>query len=282
MFRTLIPPWFALALGLVSANANPVKNPFFPMDTAIRSTSLIDLAADLGFQGIGWRPESPEKLSATLQKLRERNLSLFAIYTGVTLEEGKLQWPKMIEDILPVLQGTHTILWLTVAAKNFRPSDPTPDAEVAVGLRKLAQQAGRYGVRIALYPHTGSWVERVQDATRVARKVDHPALGVTFNLCHCLNVGDEAQIPELVRDAGKNLFLVTLNGADANAPHSSWKRLIRPLDEGDFPVSALLKTLQENNYEGPIGLQGFGIPLPAEENLRRSMDAWRRIQSASR
>jgi sugar phosphate isomerase/epimerase len=276
--RTLL----ALVLWCLAPGVRATAHPFFAMDTAIGSPDLMPVAADLGFAGIGWRPEPAEKLAAILKQLGERNLSLFAIYTGATLENGVLRWPRLVEEDLPILAGSDAVIWLTLGAQGFAPSDPTPDAEVVEGLRKMAERAAGHGVRIALYPHKGSWVERIQDATRLAKKVDHPALGVTFNLCHCLMLGDEDKIPELLGDAGKHLFLVTVNGADRNAPNTSWKRLIRPLDEGDFDLGGLLKLLSEKGYQGPIGLQGFGISIPPAENLSRSMSAWRRWETGSR
>jgi sugar phosphate isomerase/epimerase len=282
MLKNLSRTLLALVLWCLTHGGHAVAHPFFAMDTAIGSPDLIPVAADLGFAGVGWRPEPAERLTAILKQVRERNLSLFAIYTGATLENGVLRWPRLVEEDLPVLAGSNAVIWLTVGAQGFAPSDATPDAEVVEGLRKMAERAAGHGVRIALYPHKGSWVERIQDATRLAKKVDHPALGVTFNLCHCLMLGDEDKIPELLGDAGKHLFLVTVNGADRNAPHTSWKRLIRPLDEGDFDLAGLLNLLSEKGYQGPVGLQGFGISCPPAENLSRSMGVWRRLQKDPR
>lgn len=276
MFRTLFFAIFALA-SFAPQVANAGAPRFFAMDTAIRSLENASLAAELGYDGIGWRPDSPEKIARLLETLRSKKLDLFALYGSANLNGETLVWPEVIEQLFPVLKGSHTVIWLNVSAKEFAPSDPKADLLVVRGLRQLAERAASHGIRIALYPHKGAWLERVQDATRIARKVDHPALGVTFNLCHCLMVGDEARIAELLHEAGRYLFLVTINGADTNAPNSSWRRLIRPLDEGDFPLGTFLKILSATGYSGPIGLQGFGIPLPPEENLRRSIDAWRAL-----
>ena len=68
-------------------------------------------------------------------------------------------------------------------------------------------------VRIALYPHAGFWVERVEDAVRLAARVDRKNLGVTFNLCHWLKV-DGRNLDTSLAQARPYLFLVTINGAD--------------------------------------------------------------------
>ena len=51
-------------------------------------------------------------------------------------------------------------------------------------VREVAAMAEEAGLRVALYPHHGFWVERVEDAVRIAKKVNSKNLGVTFNLCH--------------------------------------------------------------------------------------------------
>jgi sugar phosphate isomerase/epimerase len=117
----------------------------------------------------------------------------------------------------------------------------------------------------------------VQDAVRVAKKVNRPNFGVTFNLCHCLMVGDEDKIPELLAEAMPHLFLVSINGADTGAGRTSWARLIRPLDEGSKDLLPVLKKLKELGYAGPIGLQGFGVKLPQGENIKRSWSAWQKL-----
>ena len=145
----------------------------------------------------------------------------------------------------------------------------------------MSDAAAAHGLRVAIYPHKGCWTERVQDAVRVAKAVSRKNLGVTFNLCHCLMVGDEAKIPELLAEAKPYLFLVTLNGADSGKPNSDWDHLIRPLDEGSYDTGRLLRTLDELHYRGPIGLQGYGVKLPAKDNLTRSMSAWHRLNPSS-
>jgi sugar phosphate isomerase/epimerase len=125
----------------------------------------------------------------------------------------------------------------------------------------------------------GNWTERVQDAVRVARKVDRKNFGVTFNLCHCLAVGDEDKIPALLEEAAPHLFMVSINGADSKAPGGGWGRLIQALDQGTFDMVPLLKKLQAINYRGPIGLQGYGVKGDAKDNLARSMAAWRQLSA---
>lgn len=271
----------ALLMGLSgfsgTASSGEGKWKFFAMDTAIRDLGQLDTAKKLGYAGVGWRFEPAETLTTSVAKVRASGLDLVAVYGGATLTKDGIGFRGDLGARIEALSGTGATLWLPVNSPDFAPSDPDGDAVAVPELQRLADLAAKQGLRVALYPHAGSWLERVQDAVRVARSVDRKNFGVTFNLAHCLRVGDEAKIPALLDEAAPHLFLVTINGADRNAPGAGWDRLIRPLDEGDYPVATLLAELDRVGYTGPIGLQAFGVKLPVAESLDRSIKAWRAI-----
>jgi sugar phosphate isomerase/epimerase len=132
-------------------------------------------------------------------------------------------------------------------------------------------------VKIALYPHTADWLERVEDAIRVTQKVDRENVGVMFNLCHWLRTDKQRNYRPLIERAGTKLFAVSINGADAFDPETGWSRYIQSLDRGSFDMRGFLKTLRELHYTGPIGLQCYGLPGDARDHLARSMSAWRKL-----
>ena len=264
-----------LALGLVAGTLR--ANSFFAMDTAVRSLDELDTVKQLGYDGIGWISAPPGQLTNVLRQLRQRDLKLFALYDGANLTDTNLIWGAQLEADLNVLRGTDTLIWLPIHSEAFAKSSPAGDAVAVPSLQHLAGLAASNGLRVALYPHTGMWLEHVADAQRVAKLVNRPNVGITFNLCHCLRVGDEAKIPELLTAAVPSLFAVTINGADANAAGAGWNRLIQPLDAGSYDVGMMLRELRALNYQGPIGLQGYGVNLPAKDNLERSMAAWHKL-----
>jgi sugar phosphate isomerase/epimerase len=149
-------------------------------------------------------------------------------------------------------------------------------------LRSLAGKAAQDGLKIAIYPHVGNWTERVQDAVQVARLVDARNFGVTFNLCHCLAVGDEARIPALLEGAAPFLFTVTINGADSGVQGPKWNQLIQTLDRGSYDPTIVLRTLHRLDFRGPIGLQGYGLGGDRRDNLENSLRAYRRLSAAAR
>ena len=95
---------------------------------------------------------------------------------------------------------------------------------------------------------------------------------MTFNLCHWLRTGNSQDLGKLLSEAMPHLSMVTINGADNDG--QDWKTLIQPLDSGSYSVAGFLKTLIHFGYNGPIGLQGYGIGGDVYQNLSRSIGAW--------
>ena len=112
-------------------------------------------------------------------------------------------------------------------------------------------------------------------AMELIAQVNHPNLGVMFNLCHFLK-NEKVETLELVLEkAGPRLFAVSTCGA--NLQGQSWGDLIKPLDEGDFPQQRLMRALKKMNFKGPVGLQCYGVRGDKRANLSKSLAAWNRI-----
>jgi sugar phosphate isomerase/epimerase len=254
-------------------------NPFFAMDTGTKddkhqtAKEQVEMIKELGYDGIG--PTGDAGLAEMVQELDKNNLRCFAVYMGVNIDPDQQKYDPKLKEAMEILKGRNTILWLFVLSQKHKPSSPEGDARAVEIIREIADMAAQYKLRVALYPHYGFWVERVEDAVRVVKKVDRKNVGVTFNLCHWLRVDDEKNMQPLIKAAMPYLFVVTINGADSGG--KDWKQLIQMLDRGSFDMHRFLKTLKDSGYTGPIGLQGYGIGGNANDNLKRSMSAWRQL-----
>jgi len=254
------------------AGAVGLSNAFFAMDTGTRDAQHETVASqaamlkELGYAGIGWT--AFDQLPELLKELDARNLKLFTLYLGLNIEPDNEKFDPKFKESLPLLKGRDVILWLTVTSSAYKPSSPEGDPRAVEVIRRIADEARPYGVRIALYPHITAWLERVEDAVRVAKEVDRDNVGATFNLYHCLVKDGPKDLEARLEKAMPVLFLVTINGS---SPEGS----IETLDHGAFDLCALLKTLQKLGYTRPIGLQGYGIGGDVHENLKRSIEAWR-------
>lgn len=273
----------ASLLTVLSAARAAEPFPFFAMDTVFRGNAtgeILEVAKSNGFAGVGGTLGSPDAVKATAEDCARRGLKLFAVYASASLASNGLTVSPSAFQVLPLLKGHGTIVWLHITSRPaFTSSDAAGDELAVPKLREFADAAASNGLKVAIYPHKGDWTERVQDAVRVAKKVDRANFGAGFNLCHCLMAGDEAKIPELLAEAAPKLFVVTINGADADAGGTSWGRLIQPLDAGTYDAGIVLRKLRQLNWSGPVGLQAFGIKLSSAEILARGGAGWKKLNA---
>jgi len=288
--QAIVIPWkralagviLALAFGCIEAGAVELPNPFFAMDTGTQDAThntpaeQVALAKEIGFAGVGPIYHNAAELQQWLVALDQSRLKMFALYLPLRLDDVPASLAS-VKEAAAALRGRDTLLWLYVTDKTGTHLDTSDDAAAVQALREISGYASDAGLRVALYPHTRFSVQSVEDAVRLAEKVNRKNLGVTFNLCHWLMV-DGKDLAASLKTARPYLFCVTINGADAGG--TSWKELIQPLDRGTYDISQVLRLLRQMNYTGPIGLQHYGIGGDARENLEHSMEGWKRLSGA--
>ena len=280
--RALAGVILALAVGCIEAGAIELPNPFFAMDTGTEDAThktpaeQVALVKEIGFAGVGPIYHNAAELQQWLVALDQNRLEMFALYMPLRLDDVPASLAS-VKEAAAALRGRDTLLWLYVTDKKGTPLDTNDDAVAVQALREISSYAEDAGLRVAVYPHTGFSVQRVEDAVRLAEKVNRKNLGVTFNLCHWLMV-DGKDLAASLKAAQPYLFCVTINGADAGG--TNWNKLIQPLDRGTYDVSQVLRLLRRMRYSGPIGLQHYGIGGDARENLEHSMAGWKRLFGA--
>ncbi len=252
-------------------------NPFFAMDTGTKDEDhqtfqqQVEMLKALGYDGMDHT--GVDNLEEHLYQLDKNGLRLFAVYLDVWADKDKQWYNDGLEQAVKQLKGRDVVLWVPIRSNDFKPSDESGDDAAVTIVRKIADLAADSGLDVALYPHSFFQLEKIADAVRIATKVDRDNVGVTFNLCHWLRT-DNSDVKKTLNDAAPYLKMVTINGADYQG---DWKQLIQPLDAGEFDVSQVIKILDENRYDGPIGLQGYGIGGDVSENLERSISAWQKL-----
>ena len=253
-------------------------NPFFAMDTATKddkhktAAEQAQMLKELGYPGIGIGYAGVDSLAETLKELDQRDLQLFAIYTGITIDPGAQPYDTSLKEAFKVLDGRNVILWVFAQSQTQKPSATQGDPQAVKILSELADEAAPHKVRISLYHHNAFWLETIEDAVRIADQVNRPNVGVTFNLCHWLRVSKDRDAKTAIQHAMPRLSVVNINGADSDG--QDWKTLIQTLDRGTFDVRGFLETLRDAGYTGPIGFQGYGIGGDVADNLKRTMTAW--------
>jgi sugar phosphate isomerase/epimerase len=229
------------------------------------------LLKELGYDGVGhlWLNNIPERLKT----LDAASLKLFQITMTVDITPGKPAYDPKFKEVMPLLKGRGVQFLLLM--NGLKPSDPAGDARAVEIIREMAALAHDSGAQILLYPHSYMWMERIEDAVRVADKVDRPNVGVMFNLCHWLRVNKERNYKPVLAQAMPRLWAVSISGADEFDDQPGWAHYIQPLGRGSFDMLAFLKTLRQLGYTGPVGLQCYGIPGDVRDTLAESMKAWR-------
>jgi sugar phosphate isomerase/epimerase len=277
VFATLTLFCAGLPLAAADDKEAAKANAFFPfcIDTHDAKKRNLEQQAEmlkeLGYDGVGhlWLDNVAERLKT----LDAKGLKLFQITMNVDVAPGKTPYDVRLKDVMPLLKGRNVQFCLLL--NGMKPSDPSVDDHAVKILREMSDIAEPAGAQLLLYPHTSSWVEKIEDSIRVAEKVNRPNVGVMFNLCHWLRVSKDRDYKPLLVKAMPRLWAVSINGADENDPKPGWEHYIQPLGRGSFDVYGLLKNLRDLGYRGPVGLQCYGIGGDARTHLEESMKTWR-------
>lgn len=252
----------------VVAPAPSVGRGLYAMHTAAGGGDLaarVQLVRELGYAGFA---ADLGDVAAARLACEQRGGDVLSAYAVMSLQADADALAR-VRSALRALAGGPGMLWLAL-----RDGGAATDADAAAArlLTELLRDADATGVEIALYPHHGFWLAGHDHALRWCEKLDHPRLGLCFNLCHFLRESESCDPAPLLRRCGARLFAVTLNGAACTG--QDWATLIQPLGLGDFDLRALLGTLDDLSYRGPFALQGFGITAPTRRHLEQSMAAW--------
>ncbi len=278
LLRTVLA--FAATFLFTLATTAATTNAFFPFcidwhDAKKRSfEEQAQMLKELGYPGVGhiWL----DKVEERIKTLDAAGLRLFQITMVVDLTPDKPPYDTArFKEVCSLVKGRQVQFDLIVNGR--KPSDSSVDPRAVEILRELSDLARDSGSQLLLYPHLGSWIERIEDSVRVADKVDRPNVGVMFNLCHWLRVDKSRDCKPLLKQALPRLWAVSINGADEFDAKPGWEHYIQPLDKGNFDVAGFLRTLRDLGYRGPIGLQCYGIGGDVREHLERSLATWRKI-----
>ncbi|MEM1213187.1 MAG: TIM barrel protein [Planctomycetota bacterium] len=185
-----------------------------------------------------------------------------------------------VEHVLSLLPDYGRLeIALTAGGMTQDSSQADHDAEALAWLEPIAQLLEKHGREASLYPHFYFYVETLQDAIRLADKVDQPLLKVMFTSYHWFfawhNLSHtEPDYAKLFDQAGDRLNAVNLCGSHVFASEEEaagrMNPSIDPLDTGDKDIDGIVAELRRINFQGPIGIQGYAVTDTAERALNRS------------
>jgi sugar phosphate isomerase/epimerase len=234
--------------------------------------SQVNLLKNLGFDGI--ELEGLELADEKLGILNKYDLRIFMVYIQVDLEKEQ-PYNARVMDFIKKVRDRGVTLWLHIHSEKYGPSDPRGDDICVPIIQKLAEYAAAYNVKIALYPHSRFWLEKVEDSVRLTQKINRKNVGAVFNLCHYLKTDEKESLERKLVKSIPFLAAVSINGADdGNTREMDWSRIIQPLGRGSYDVLSVLRILRDNNYKGPVGLQCYNIKGDPSDFLKISIDTW--------
>ncbi len=217
------------------------------------------------FTGTGRIPEILEALDA-------EGLRLIGIYVQSFVDDTAPRVEAGLAAAIEQLKGRETIIVLTL-----RGHGPNAEQRAVENVRTVADLATQAGLRVCLYPHTNFYVETTPDALRIARASSRKNVGVALNLYHTVVFHEtrcgsqDFDLKQLVAQSLPHLFLVSINGIGRKGDRATIERL----GEGTYDVARFVDGLRKAGYAGPVSLQAYRVPGDIEDNLSRSLRAWR-------
>ena len=282
--------FFQLILILPAAAQQTLDNPFFVFNNGVKDKQYntvekqMELLTNNDYDGM--EKNGLDNFGEVYQALKRNNLNLYTIYINVNLDDPNQPYDPRLEEVFQMIEGSGAMPWMYVTSDKYPSSSSEYDTLAVPMLQQIADLAEQYDVRVMLYPHMYFWIESVEDAMRVAEKVNRSNLGMTFNLCHYLahknqaGIDPWAEFDSLAQQAMPYLFAISMNGADAHDADGKniWNSFIQPLGEGNFDTYRFLKAFKEKGFDGPVGLQCYNIDEDKASHLRQSMRTWKEYQ----
>jgi sugar phosphate isomerase/epimerase len=256
-----------------SATTPPKIYGFCVQQTDGKQRSFEDTAAllqEMGFDGGAYELWKPPALTNHLETLDKLHSPIHFLYVAVDVRKPL---PEELKKAIILLKDRPIII--SPLLRGHAGKDPRGIVPAVTLLREMSDLAAGGKLRFSLYHHKGDYIESMPFSVELVNTIDRPNVGFNFNVCHWLAINGREDYRPLLRSQAKKLFVVLTNGATLGG--TSWKELIRPLDEGDFDNAQLFGFLSEIGYDGAIGLMCYGIPGDSRLKLERSMNTWKKL-----
>ena len=240
--------------------------------SAMQKAELIKTIGFDGLEGFGYKDFFELK-----NALDKNGLGMPVNYVKLNFEaDGKLKENSASEmKEMIKLSPKGSVIYFYLVNESFKDDKESGDKVIVEILLELADYSAPFGVKLCVYPHINMYCETVAHSVKLAKMVDRKNYGASMNLCHLLKVEGSEGIHMKIKEFTPYLFAVNICGADdGDTKQFGWDRLIQPLGQGSFDTYGFVKSLRDNGYLGPIGLQCYNLTGDALETLTQSMETW--------
>jgi sugar phosphate isomerase/epimerase len=264
----------------------PLSETCYAMDTSFYTgfgsygwDARCEMLAEIGYDSTYLTLWNEDAWTVDLGRLTETRsrygLDVQAVYVvhDLASETSADRIVRLVES----LEGTST-LELAIQDSRERSPEITPErlATVAAFLERVLAAGEANGITVLLYPHRFFFVERIEQAVRLCRELDHPRLGTIFTGFHWYAVDGESLDARLA-EAAPYLRSANISGSRRMPAVDGQPAVvtIEPLDSGELDNFGVLASLARVGFAGPVGIQGYAVAGDVYENLSRSLRAYR-------
>lgn len=219
---------------------------------------------DRGFRGIGIYRQKLDDfgLDRTIELLAESSLHATSLSWGggFTGSDGRTYEDAIVDAMVAIREAAHlrcgTLIVLAGGRNNHIRNHVR--RTLVDALQRVSCVAEEFGVSLSLEPmHPGcgdewSFVNDLESCLEIIETVGCPHLGMTLDTYH---VGMNEEVVNWLPDVIPHLNLVQLGDA-RHSPLGEMNRCL--LGEGCVPITNILQTLGEHQYEGPIEIELLG------------------------
>jgi inosose dehydratase len=183
---------------------------------------------EAGYEGTEYGTGLPADPQALAPLLRRYGLALASNFCWISLEDPRTHAPEVsralaVARTLSAMQVQELILGLKADTERMGLAGRVPDdgsagltaaqwRAVADGIRALAGACAPLGVRLALHPHAGSYVETREELEMLLRVTDGKDLGLCLDAGHLVYGG--ADPVEVARTFGPRIRYVHIKDVD--------------------------------------------------------------------
>lgn len=239
----------------------------------------INLVKKSGYSGMAVGASDFEELKGLDEYMKcAKQTKNFEINTVMFLyifdnKEKDAVWGKVIDR----LSGTKTAMWIFIGAKR---QNIAPERIEAL-LRKVVDYAKMKKVQVTLYPHSNTEVETAEEALVLVKKINSPNFKLAVHSCHEIRAGNGNRIENVIENVKGYIGHVTIAGSDTITDFTDGMTIenstIKPLYEGKYDLTRILKKLKTINYRGEIGFINHQIKECPEVYFPKSKekyDSW--------
>lgn len=207
-----------------------------------------------------WREEHASTFEQEILEYKKRGIEYFAFWA----------WH---DDMAPLIRkhGIRPQIWITAPSPTAE-SQEDKIAAAANEVLPLVEKARELGLKFGLYNH-GGWGGEPANLVAVCERLrtEHDAehVGIVYNFHHGHDhiVGFAASLDQMK----PYLLCLNLNGMNDGAQPK-----ILPVGSGQHET-AMMQTILDSGYDGPVGIIGHRDELDAEEALRLNLDGLKKV-----